>query len=226
MSSPIKSSFKTEWLSISLIILSFALGLYFYQNFPAQVPTHWNIQGQADGYSSALFGAFLLPVMMIAMYLMFLVLPYFDPKKEQYASFAATYHHFKELMLVFLCILFVLTGLSGLGYRIDIGFWVPLLIGGLFVLIGAMMEKVKMNWFMGIRTPWTMSSEEIWNKTHKLSSKILMLSGLLIAATVLVPPTGKIALFLIAIALVIITLPLYSYILFWREEKEKKISKK
>jgi len=226
MSNPIKPSFKTEWCSISLIILSFALGLYFYQHFPAQVPTHWNIQGQADGYSSAAFGAFLLPVMMAAMYLMFVFIPYFDPKREQYASFAPTYHHFKDLMLAFLYVLFVLTGLSGLGYRIDIGFWVPLLIGGLFVMIGAMMEKVKMNWFMGIRTPWTMSSEAIWNKTHKLSSKILMLSGILIAATVLVPPVGKIVLFLVAIALVIITLPLYSYILFWREEKGKKISKK
>ncbi len=224
MSNPIKPSFKTEWLSVALIILSVAVGIYFYQHFPAKVPSHWNIRGEVDGYSSAALGAFLLPGIIIAMYLMFIIMPYFDPKREQYASFAPTYHRFKDLMVAFLYILFLMTGLNGLGYKVDIGFWVPLLIGGLFVIIGVMMEKVKMNWFMGIRTPWTMSSEAVWDKTHKLSGKILMAAGLLIAATVLVPPTGKVILFILAIALVIITLPLYSYVLFRKEERNRKFS--
>lgn len=219
MSNPIKPSFKTEWFSVALIILSFAVGVYFYQNFPTQVPTHWNIQGQVDGYSSAIVGAFLLPSLALALYLMFLVLPYFDPKREEYANFASVYHRFKDLMVAFFYVLFILTGLNGLGYRIDIGFWVPILIGGLFVIIGAMMEKIKMNWFMGIRTPWTMSSETVWNKTHKLSSKVLMLAGLLIAATVLVPPYWKVVLFVLAIVIILVTLPVYSYILFRREQK-------
>jgi len=222
MTSPIKLNFKSEWLSLSLIIISLFIGYYFFQHFPARVPSHWNINGEVDGYSGKFWGAFMIPFMMVGMYLLFLVLPYFDPKKDQYVDFAGVYHKFKDLIVTFLFILFSLTGLNGLGYKIDIGFYIPLMVGMMFVILGTLLKNLKMNWFLGIRTPWTMSSETVWNKTHELSSRVLTISGLLMAATVLVSVKFKIALFILAIALLVFGLPVYSYILYAKERKAKK----
>ncbi len=222
MSNPIKPNFKTEWFSIALIVLAFVAGFYFYQAFPDQVPTHWNFKGEVDGYSKPLVAAFLMPLIALVAYLIFLFIPYLDPKKDQYAKFRKAYHAFKDLLVVFLFIIFIMTGLNGIGYTVNIGFWVPILIGLLFIAIGFLLNKIKMNWFMGIRTPWTLSSEEVWKKTHKLSSKILMIAGIMLAATAFVTTTWKIVLFILAIASIALAMPIYSFILYSKEKKKKK----
>ncbi len=219
MTNPIKLSFKTEWFSVVLIILAFITGFYYYQNFPMQVPTHWNLQGEVNGYSGVFSASFLLPLMMLGLYIMFLSLPYLDPKKEQYTAFAGVYHKFKDLILVFLFIMYIMTGLNGLGYKVDVAFYVPILVGILFTVIGLLLKNVKMNWFMGIRTPWTMSSETVWDKTHKLSGYVFVIAGALMAATAFVTANIKIALFVIAIAVIVFTLPIYSSILYVQEKK-------
>lgn len=220
MSSPIKLSFKTEWFSVVLIIISFISGIYFSQNFPSRVATHWGLNGQVDGYSGPLMAAFMLPLLMLVMYIVFLITPYLDPKKDQYAAFAGVYHKLKDLIIVFVFILYILTGVNGLGYTINISLYVPVMVGALFAIIGLLLKNVKMNWFMGIRTPWTMSSETVWEKTHKLSSRVFIFSGLLMAATVLVTTKFKIAFFIIAMAMIVFALPIYSYFLFLREKKD------
>lgn len=220
MSSPIKSSFKTEWFSLSLLVISFISGIYFWQNFPARVATHWGLNGQADGYSGPLMAAFMLPLLMLVMYIVFLIMPYLDPKKEQYVTFAPIYHKFKEIIISFVFILYMLTGVNGLGYPINISLYVPVMVGALFAIIGLLLKNVKMNWFMGIRTPWTMSSETVWEKTHKLSSRVFIVSGFFMAATVLVTENFKIVFFIIAIAMIVFVLPIYSYFLFLKEKKD------
>ncbi len=225
MPNPIKPNFKTEWFACCLIIISFLSGLYFYQHFPDRVPTHWSIGGEVNGYSGPFVAAFAIPLMTIGLYLLFLFLPYFDPKKEQYAGFAGVYHKFKDLIVAFLFILYFLTGLNGIGYKINISFYAPIMVGLLFIILGILLEKVKMNWFLGIRTPWTMSSEAVWNKTHKLSSRVLIISGLLLAATVLTSGNFKIILFVLSIAIIIFALPIYSYVLYAREKQKERIKK-
>ncbi|MFA5155547.1 MAG: DUF1648 domain-containing protein [Patescibacteria group bacterium] len=222
MANPIKPSLKTEWLAWLLIVLSAVIAVYFYQHFPDRVPTHWDFSGQVDGYSSRAVGAFIMPLMMLGLYLLFLFIPYLDPRREQYAAFAGTYHQFKNLLVAFFFVISILTGLSGLGYAVNIGFLIPVLIGLLFILIGSLLHRVKMNWFMGIRTPWTMSSETVWDKTHALSGRVFMLSGLLIAATALVANPWKLILFIAAIAILVLALPVYSYVLFRQEKAGKK----
>jgi len=221
MSNPIKPSFKTEWFSLSLILLSLILAAYFYQNFPAVVPTHWGINGEANGFSGPLVAAILVPLMMIALYVIFLVMPYIDPRKDQYENFASIYHNFKDLIIAFLFALYLLTGLSGLGYKVDISFYLPIMVGVLFIVIGLLMRKVKMNWFVGVRTPWTMSSEAVWEKTNKFSSWVFGVSGLVMAATVLVGAQIKIILFVVSIAFMVFALPIYSYIIFIKEKNKK-----
>ena len=221
MSNPIKPSLKTEWFSVSLIILSFVAAFYFWQNFPASVPTHWGVNGEVNAYSGPFFAAFMLPFLLIFLYLMFVFMPYIDPKKDQYSNFSSIYQSFKDLIIAFLFILYFLTSINGLGYKINIGFFVPIMVGVMFAAIGFLMRKVKMNWFFGVRTPWTMSSEYVWEKTNKLSGLIFAISGLLMAVTVLVGAKFRIILFLFSIGLIIFVLPIYSYILYRKENKTK-----
>lgn len=222
MANPIRPSLKTEWPSVLLIVLSGIMAFYFYQNFPAQVPTHWNIRGEVDDYSSPFWAAFLGPLFLIPMYLLFLFLPYLDPRRERYSEFVFSYHLMKNSIVAFLFVIFLLAGLAGLGYAVDISFWIPIMVGALFIGLGAAMRKVKTNWFIGIRTPWTLSSETVWVKTHETACKVMAASGLLMAATVLFSsPALKIFLLILSVCLTAIGLPLYSYILYRQERAGK-----
>ena len=102
----------------------------------------------------------------------------------------------------------------------DIGFYVPIMIGILFIAIGFMMKRLKTNWFMGIRTPWTMSSEVVWEKTSRFGSYLFTLSGILMAATVLFKDKGKIILFVLAIFLTALVIPAASYFFYYQETKK------
>jgi len=219
---PIKPTIKTEILPILLVLSAILSSFYFYANFPEQVPTHWNIYGEVDHYGSKLMGAFLFPVIMIGVYLLFLFLPFLDPKKERYGEFKKIYHFFKFYILFFLVSIYFVTGFNSVGYNISVGLWIPALVGLLFVIIGNYMGKIKPNWFMGIRTPWTLSSEEVWNKTHRFGGKIFIVSGFLMAMMNFYPINFRLPIFIITIIAMVFGTFLYSYILYIKEKKDGK----
>ncbi len=214
-----KFSLKTEILPIILIVASFVASCYFYAHFPARVPSHWNFKGEIDNYSSRAVGAFAIPLLILAMYLLFLILPKIDPKKEKYDRFARVYHIFKLAIILVLLLLYFVTGLAGLGHQFEVGKIVPAVIGILFIVLGNYMGKLKPNWFMGIRTPWTMSSETVWQKTHRLGGWMFVLAGLfLFSGAFLAKLHVYPVLFVIVIAAVLLVPVVYSYLLY-REER-------
>lgn len=217
--SPIKPTLKTEVIPLLLIIASFVLGFYFYAHFPARIPSHWNFQGQVDSWSSAGFGAFFLPFLLLGMYILFLVIPYLDPKKERYQEFSGTYHLFKNFLIFVLLAIYVIASLNGLGYKIDVGISVSLLIGLLFIVLASQMPKIKSNWFIGIRTPWTLSNEEVWTKTHELGGKTFMIAGLLIILAGLFKSSWAMIILLIAVGIAALVPVVYSYVLYRRITK-------
>ena len=187
MSNPIKPTLKTELVPIIFVLTSIILSFYFYANFPEQVVTHWNAAGQPDGYSGRAFAAFFFPLFNLAIYLMMLFIPYLDPKKRNYHQFQNVYHIVKGALVVFLAGIYFVVSLNGLGYQIPVNVAIPVGIGILFIIIGYYLERVKPNWFFGIRTPWTLSSNRVWEKTHTYGSKIFMLGGLLMILAVIFP---------------------------------------
>ena len=221
MSSPIKISFKTELIPLFLVFVSILSSLYFYKNFPDLVPIHWNMAGEADSWGSPFKSAFMFPVLNIGIYLLFLIIPYMDPKKERYEQFASTYHIFKTAIILFLSLIYFTASFSALGYDINITRVVTTFVGALFVVIGNYMSKIKQNWFLGIRTPWTLSSEEVWNKTHRLGGKMFLLSGLLMMSISYFDIKYRIAIVVTILLLSVLVSPLYSFYLYNKEEKEK-----
>jgi uncharacterized membrane protein len=217
--SPIKPTFKTEVLPLAIIIAMAAASWYLYQLFPEQVPMHWNFAGEVDSYGSRAVGAFLMPAMAAVIYLVMLGLPFLDPRKARYAQFARTYHIFKALLVAFFALLYALISASSLGYPVNIGIVMPIAIGLLFIVMGNYMSKIKPNWFMGIRTPWTLSSESVWNKTHRAGGKIFIGGGLLFILEPFLPRTYQAPVFIFVIALLLVGTLGYSYVAYRSEKK-------
>jgi len=219
MSNPIKPSIKTELLPILLLVITVIASFYFYSRFPDQVPIHWNFKGEVDNWGSRAVGAFLIPGVIAGMYLLFLFLPYLDPKKDRYKQFRKVYHFFKAFLILFMAFIYFLTGFSALGYDVKVGVWIPVLVGLLFILMGNYMSKIKSNWFIGIRTPWTLSSEEVWNKTHRAGGKVFIVAGILMAILPFLPLVFQKFGFIFIICFILLGTIGYSYVLYRKEGK-------
>jgi len=213
-----KFKLKTEWFPLLMILILFVAGFYFYSVFPEQVPVHWNAQGVVDNYGSKFVGAFLAPLLAVGVYLLFVALPLIDPKKDRYKDFSKTYHLFKNLILMYLVYIFFISSLNAVGVNIPVEFAIPVGVGVLFVLLGNYMGKIKPNWFMGIRTPWTLSSEDVWNKTHRFGGKVFVVGGLVIASLGFWPVFMRIPVLMIVVLAVVILTVIYSYIVYKKKK--------
>jgi len=202
-----------DTISIILIVVSILAAIFFYEALPSQVITHWNFGGQPDGWDSKDSFVILMPAITLAIYLLFRFLPHIDPKKSNYEKFSLEYKMIQLLIVAFLTILFFVSIFANLGYNLQVGIIVPVMVGILFVFFGGYIKNIKPNWFVGIRTPWTLSSEKVWIKTHELGSKMFMVSGVIFAIMPFLPAYLAIPLLIIAILLILYTI-LYSYLEF------------
>ncbi len=169
---------KSELLIIGIILCSFVISIYLYPSMPTQIASHWNAQGRVDDYIPKFWGLFLLPFTLVGLLLLFMIIPKIDPLKTNIEAFRKHYDRFIVIVIIFLFYVYFLTIIWNLGVRFDmIQYMIPAL-GLLFYYMGIMLEKVKMNWFIGIRTPWTLSSEAVWNKTHKIGGKLFKIAGI------------------------------------------------
>ncbi|MBI4744803.1 MAG: SdpI family protein [Actinobacteria bacterium] len=142
---------------------------------PEKVASHWNVQGQVDGYMSKFWGVFLMPFILIGLAALFIVIPRIDPLKANIEQFRKYYDRFIVLIFMFLVYLQVI--LWNVGVKISPNAVFPVGLGFLLFYTGVLCENAKRNWFIGIRTPWTLSSEKVWGKTHKIGGKLFKLSG-------------------------------------------------
>lgn len=180
------SNFK-ELIPLAVIILVFVWGVALFKApcLPDKIPSHWNLKGEIDGYMSRNFAAFFMPCLLLAMYLLLTFLPFIDPLKENYKYFATSYFIVKAALVVFLGVLYIFSLLIGLGFTaIKINHVVIPAISLLFFIIGLVLPNVKRNYFFGVRTPWALHSDIVWQKTHKFSSKVFMALGVLTLFTV------------------------------------------
>jgi len=213
------STRTTIFATIFLIAFAVAFSLSVYDRLPEQMASHWNTANQVDGYMSRFWGAFLMPVVSAGMLLMFLVIPQIDPLKANIAQFREYFNAFITLIVAFMVYMHVLTMLWNLGYdKFNMGTAMLPAMGLLFVFAGVMMRKAKRNFFIGIRTPWTLSSDRVWDETHRIGSTLFIISGIL---ALLGAFFADYAVWFILIPVLASTLFLlvYSYVLYQRETK-------
>jgi uncharacterized membrane protein len=206
--------YKTKELFAALIVaISFLLAWFIEPMLPARVASHWNAAGEVNGYTSRFWGAFLVPLISFACLLMFVLIPKIDPKKQNIDRFISFYYNF---VIVFLLFMFYVNGLTiywNLGHVFNFIQWLAPAFAALFYSVGALIGHAEMNWFIGIRTPWTLSSEHVWQETNKLGAKLFKISALLMLLGVLMPKIG-IWIILVSILTSSITTVVYSYFSF------------
>ena len=193
-------------------------GLALWNRLPDPMASHWNVNDQVDGYTSRFWGVFLVPLMTLGMLLLFLVIPNIDPLKANIAQFRETFNLFITLIVVFMIYVYILSLRWNLGYT-DLGMSQAMLpaMGILFIFVGYLLRKAKRNFFIGIRTPWTLSSDRVWDETHRLGAVLFMISGVLaIIGSFFGGNTAFWMLFIPIIGSTLITL-VYSYVLYQRE---------
>jgi uncharacterized membrane protein len=212
---------KTTWIVLAILVAAaFLTGLAALGFLPERVASHWNAQGQADGTSSALAGILMLPAVMAGTALLMMGIPYIDPLKENIEAFRTDYNGIVVAMAGFLLYLHVLTLLWNLGVEFQMNSLLAPGFGGLFFLMGEMIGKARRNFFIGIRTPWTLSSDRVWQRTHERGATGFKLAGALTLLSIPFPQWAF--LFMIGPVLVVSVYTLvYSYVEFQREKAGK-----
>jgi len=210
---------KTKLFILIIIICSFILSVFLYPKMPEMMASHWNKNGEVDSYKPRFWTLFLMPLISLVIFLLSSFFPKIDPLKRNVKKFRKHFDNFIVLIIVFLFYIYLLSIFWNLGYRFEMGKLIIPAIGLLFYYSGALIAKSKRNWFIGIKTPWTLSSDNVWDKTHKIGSKLLKASGI-IALTGIVFPNFAIYLVVLPILLVSIFLTFYSYFIFKAESTD------
>ncbi|MCB2292678.1 SdpI family protein [Clostridium algoriphilum] len=218
----ITSFIKKDWLILILIVLGFALGAYFYPSLPDKVPIHWDLQGQVNGYGNKFMGAFAIPLVNLGIYLLFIVLPYIDPKRKNYDSFQSTYQYLKCLLVIFLLGIQMTMFLIARGVVINQSVFIPILVSLLFIAIGNVMGRFKFNYFVGIKTPWTLANEEVWRRTHRMAAPIWVIGGILNILLTITGMNFNGIPFLIILVVIIVIPTVYSYVTYQKIDNVNK----
>lgn len=208
---------NVNFLILVLVLSSFVLGIVFYPQMPNFIASHWGINGEVNGFMPKFWGLFLMPIISSVLYGFLLLIPKIDPLKENIKKFQSYFNGFIFSVIAFLFYLYLLTILWNLGYEFEMIRFLSPAFGILIFLSGVLIEHSKRNWFVGIRTPWTLSSDTIWNKTHKLGGKLFKASGL-IAFLGLLLPNLAIFLFLIPLLFSVLYTTIYSYFEYRQNE--------
>ena len=210
--------------SLGVVLISFALAAYFYPVMPDEIASHWNINGAVDGYMDKLWALLLMPIVSALLFLMFLAIPRIDPLKENIAKFRGYFDGFIMLTMLFLLYIFLLTVFWARGVRFDMGQALSPAFAILFYYCGILIENAKRNWFIGIRTPWTISNEAVWDRTHALGGKLFKLAGVIAVFGVF----RYYSFYLVMVPILIFAayLFIYSYFEFQKEARKPKKKKK
>jgi len=210
---------KNRMMIAGILILTFAIAFIAYPFMPTLMASHWGLSGEANGYLPKIWGLLLVPLLSAGLALLFLLIPRIDPLKANIEKFRATYDHFVIVFLLFLLYLSLLMIVWNIGIRFNIAQVLSPAFGVLFYAGGILTGKAKRNWFIGIRTPWTLSSEKVWDRTHAIGGKLFRIAGILCFLGAILP--GIVWLLVIGpVLLITICLVVYSYLEYQKEERE------
>jgi uncharacterized membrane protein len=145
----------------------------------ATVPTHWNVQGEVDGTGPAWFAFLMIPAITVAIVALMALIPRIEPRRENLRRSAPAYRTTSIAVVLLMTVVQVVVVTAGLGHDVPVGFLVGGGVGVLFVVLGNVMATVRSNFMFGVRTPWTLSSERSWDRTHRLVGRLFVVTGLL-----------------------------------------------
>lgn len=204
----IKKNLKVLIITSLVILLPILAGLILWDQLPEQIPNHWNLSGEIDGWCSKPFAVFGMPLIMLAFQWLCALGTGADPKKGNHPE--KIVHLVLWIIPVLNTVLSVLTYAAALGQEVRMEVIMPTLIGLVLAIVGNYLPKCKQNYTIGIKIPWTLDSEENWNKTHRFAGWLWTACGLVIMLTGFF---GGSWLFFIVVPVMVFAPTLYSYLL-------------
>ena len=211
----IKNNKWTLIITTLVMLLPMVVGLLLWQQLPEQIPSHWGIHGEVDGWTDKTTTVFGFPALMIALHWLCVLASSADPKSKNY-------HASMIRLVLWICpgislLVNSLVSTAALGYSFDIQLILPLFEGVLFIIVGNLLPKCRQSYTLGIKLPWTLNNEENWNKTHRLTGKVWVGGGVIILATAFLGSFW----IMIGTTLAMVIIPtIYSYCLY-RKQSQK-----
>ena len=198
--------------SLALIAGSFLFSAAVYLWLPDQIPSHWNIAGEVDSTMSKTWGAFMMPLIMLGLYGVFRVIPALSPKGYGIEAANSGFVGIRVAVFALFALLNVLILLAALGVPIAMGSAVSMAVGGLLTVLGWFLDRLPRNFYVGIRTPWTIDDEDNWTRTHRLGKWLFMAAGLVMVVGGIM---GANAFVIVTAALAAGLVPMvYSYLIY------------
>jgi uncharacterized membrane protein len=211
----IKRNKWTLFLTSIITLIPMVIGILLWDKLPEQIPTHWGINGEVDGWSSKAFAVFFFPALLLAIHWICVFASCADPGSKN--------HHPKMMILVlWICpvlslLLNSLVYSAALGYEPAVETILPLLVGLMFIIVGNLLPKCRQSYTMGIKLPWTLNNEENWNKTHRFGGKVWVIGGVIIMATAFI---GSFWLLLGVLVIMVLAPTVYSYQLYKKQTSQ------
>jgi uncharacterized membrane protein len=214
-----------KWIPLLIVAAAVIASALVYARLPDRIPTHWELSAHPagavptpNGWSSRLSGAWALPVFLLGMWALVIILPKIDPRGSNYAKFSNTFEGIIVSIMLFMLGMHIIILGAALGYPVAMDRVFPVGLGVLFIVIGNLLPRARPNWFVGIRTPWTLSSDRVWEKTHRFGGHVFVVAGILmILSGVVVAAWARTGLSVL-IALCAASVVIYSYVEWKREQ--------
>ena len=211
----IKEFISNEWFHLLLLLIQIIVVASFWNNAPDTVPIHWNLNGEADSFASKEFGLLFGPMMNLIVYIVLLLLPKIDPSGKNFEKFGKTYKIIRYILSGFFFLIVLLITAVSSGIELDMTLFMTYLILIFFTIFGNFLGNIKHNYFVGIRTPWTLANLEVWRLTHRFSSKFWVFVSLIYLIIVTFIEKGYIGYVMISYLVLISLVPvIYSFIVF------------
>jgi uncharacterized membrane protein len=206
------TTLRTNVLSLLFIAILIAVAAYLYPSLPEQIPTHWNFQGEVDDYTPKPWGVIVMPSAAILIFVIMKLIPIVSPKGFRTDQFRDVVNIFTVTLVGFMSGIGLLVLLAASGRNIQMNEMVFAAVGLLFIVLGNYMSKVRKNFFIGIRTPWTLASDEVWARTHRMGGWIFVLIGFFMFLNAFIQfPQGWLIGSIVALALIPVV---YSFVLY------------
>lgn len=169
----------TNIVLLAIVVIAFVAGVLVYPQLPEKIASHWNAVGEVNGYMQKFWGLFLLPLIMLGMFALYIIIPLIDPLKNNIKAFRKYYNALWIFLEIFFLYIYGLSVAWNLEFRFNFTTAIVPAIAVLWFFLGTFLKNIKRNWFVGIRTPWTLSNDTVWEKTHKLGAKLFQASAII-----------------------------------------------
>lgn len=213
---------RTDWPLWLILAADVIFGLDALSKMPARVPVHWDLAGHPTGWGPAWMNALMMPAMAVAIYLLVVFLPLADPRRRNYVLFPSMLRVLRFCLPLMIVVIHVCVVLQTLHWGVTGAFGalvVRLVVPLLWIVLGNYLPQVRFNYFVGVRTPWTLDSESVWTATHRLAGPVFVICGLIGVLGAFLPPGPGLVVLIAATAGAVFVLVIYSWQLSRRISK-------